>query len=87
MTKISLHQKNKQISGSKRKAWPLPVLKAHFVGVVLSQLFPSWKVISIGLGFYTAASVVKKITKSDEDDKKGLLILKPRLLICRLFTF
>ena len=79
MTKISLHQKNKQISGSKRKAWPLPLLKAHFVGVVISQLFPfSTKVISIGLGFYTAASVVKKITKSDEDDKKGLLILKPR---------
>ena len=87
MTKISLHQKNKQISGSKRKAWPLPVLKAYFVGVVISQLFPSWKVISIGLGFYTATSVVEKITKSDEDDKKGLLISKPRLLLSRLFIF
>ena len=62
MTKISLHQKNKQISGSKRKAWLVPALKAL------------WKVVSYGLGFYTAASVVKKIATTDEDDEKGLLI-------------
>ena len=62
MNKISLHQKNKQISGSKRKAWLLPALKAHFV---LTQLFP-WKVSSIGLGWglLTAASVMKKIATS-----------------------
>ena len=75
MTKISLHQNNKQISGDKRNAWLVPALKGL------------WKVISYGLGFYTAAKVVKKIAKSDDDDKKGLLIIKPRLLYCRLFTF
>ena len=75
MTKISLHQNNKQISGDKRNAWLVPALKGL------------WKVISIGLGFYTASNILKEIAKSDEDDKKGRLIIKPRLLLSRIFTF
>ena len=77
MAKISMHQKNKLISGGKRLAWLIPAVKA------------AWSIFTAAFGIYHAAVIVEELVEvatPDEDDEKGLVILKPWLLLCTLFT-
>ena len=49
----------------------------------------AWSIVTAALGIYYAKVVVEEIVEvatPDEDDEKGLLILKHLFLLCKLFT-
>ena len=78
--KISLHQKNKQISGGKRFVFTL--------GAVISAI---WTAVKIGMAVYTvvdlAKTVVEEVVLPLLQDEKGLLIIKSRLPLSKYFIF
>jgi hypothetical protein len=80
LLKISLHQKNKQISGGKRFVFTL--------GAVISAI---WTVVKVGMAVYTVVdltkTVVEEIVLPLLQDEKGLLIIKSRLLLSKYFIF
>ena len=77
MKKISMHQTNELISGGKRLAWLFPAAIAFMT------------IVSWASGVYASQFLVRYIVEAATPDEheKGWLIIKPKLLLSRLFTF
>ena len=96
MSKIFLPQKNKQINGGKRFVFMSMGLlisgliswgmTAVTTAVTIPNVIAAINVASVA---YAAYEVGKEIVKAATPDEleKGWLIIKPRLLLSRLFTF
>ena len=78
--KISLHQKQKQISGGKR-----------FVFTTAAVISAIWTAVKIGWAVYTVVDIAKTVAEEIVipllKDEKGLLIIKSRLPLSKYFIF
>ena len=91
MSKISLPQKNIQINGGKRFVFTMSAIIAAISSAVAygATLVTFPNVVAAITLASVAYEVGKEITKETTPDEleKGWVIIRPRLLLSRLFTF